>query len=136
MKNYSDTKKELEIARYRLSSLEEKKDLLYVQIIGGTSKQVDVKVTSLNNNDKMTEYLVKTYDLDRKIEASKNEIRTLEYTLKKMELAMREMKDLEYKVFLMRFVDNMKVKQIARKLNYAPSHIYKIIKEIELKCKR
>lgn len=44
---------------------------------------------------------------------------------------MREMKALEYQVFVMRFIDNMKVKQIARKLGYDDSNIYKIIKRIE-----
>lgn len=131
MKNYFDTKKELEIARYRLSALEDKKNLLYVQILGGTSKQTDVKTTSLANNDKMANYLVKTYELDIKIENIKNEIGILEYTIKKMELAMREMKELEYRVFTMRFIDNMKVKHIARKLSYDTSTIYKIIKKIE-----
>lgn len=131
MKNYFDTKKELEIARYRLSALEDKKNLLYVQILGGTSKQTDVKTTSLTNNDKMANYLVKTYELDIKIENIKNEIGILEYTIKKMELAMREMKELEYRVFTMRFIDNMKVKYIARKLSYDTSTIYKIIKKIE-----
>ena len=131
MKNYSDTKKELEIAKHRLSVLEEKKNILYVQILGGTSKQVDIKVTSLDNKDKMTEYLIKSYDLDKKIEVTKNEVGILDYTLKKMELAMREMKALEYQVFVMRFIDNMKVKQIARKLGYEASNIYKIIKRIE-----
>lgn len=136
MKNYFDTKKELEIAKFRLEALEDKKSILYTHILGGVSKQADVKVTrSSGNTDKMTNYLIETYELDRKIEALKNEIGTLEYTLKKMELAMREMKELEYQVFVMRFIDNMKVNQIAKKLGYSREQIYRIIREIQKKVK-
>ena len=131
MKNYYDTKQELEIAKYRLSSLEERKELLYVQILGGTSKQTDVKVNKLSIDDKMSEYLIKTYELDRKIESAKNEVGLVEYTLKKMELAMREMKEIENKIFVMRFIDGLKVYQIARKIGYSKEQTYRIIKNIK-----
>ena len=130
MKNYYDTKQELEIAKYRLSSLEERKELLYVQVLGGTSKQTDVKVNKLSIDDKMSEYLIKTYELDRKIESAKNEVGLLEYTLKKMELAMREMKEIENKIFVMRFIDGLKVYQIARKIGYSKEQTYRIIKNM------
>lgn len=133
MKNYYDTKQELEIAKYRLSSLEERKELLYVQVLGGTSKQTDVKVNKLSIDDKMSEYLIKTYELDRKIESAKNEVGLLEYTLKKMELAMREMKEIENKIFVMRFIDGLKVYQIARKIGYSKEQTYRIIKNIKQK---
>lgn len=133
MKNYYDTKQELEIAKYRLSSLQERKELLYVQILGGTSKQTDVKVNKLSIDDKMSEYLIKTYELDRKIESAKNEVGLLEYTLKKMELAMREMKEIESKIFVMRFIDGLKVYQIARKIGYSKEQTYRIIKNIKIK---
>ena len=133
MKNYYDTKQELEIAKYRLSSLEERKELLYVQVLGGTSKQTDVKVNKLSIDDKMSEYLIKTYELDRKIESAKNEVGLLEYPLKKMELAMREMKEIENKIFVMRFIDGLKVYQIARKIGYSKEQTYRIIKNIKQK---
>ena len=133
MKNYYDTKQELEIAKYRLSSLEERKELLYVQVLGGTSKQTDVKVNKLSIDDKMSEYLIKTYELDRKIESAKNEVGLLEYTLKKMELAMREMKEIENKIFVMRFIDGLKVYQIARKIGYSKEQTYRTIKNIKQK---
>lgn len=133
MKNYYDTKQELEIAKYRLSSLQERKELLYVQVLGGASTQTDVKVNKLSIDDKMSEYLIKTYELDRKIESAKNEVGLLEYTLKKMELAMREMKEIENKIFVMRFIDGLKVYQIARKIGYSKEQTYRIIKKIKQK---
>lgn len=133
MKNYYDTRKELEIAKYRLSSLEEKKELLYVNILGGTSKQSEIKVNKLSVDDKMSEYLIKTYELDRKIESVKNEVGLLEYTLKKMELAMREMKEIENKIFVMRFIDGLRVYQISKKVGYSKEQTYRIIKKIKEK---
>ena len=60
----------------------------------------------------------------------------LKYNLKKMEIAMREMKELEEKVFVMRYIDNKKVKHIARELNYTEKNIYRVLDIIKEKIEK
>ena len=86
--------------------------------------------------DTYAKYIAEVYELDKELELKKNEVNMLKYNLKKMEIAMREMKELEEKVFVMRYIDNKKVKQITQELNYTKKNIYKILKKIKEKIEK
>jgi len=51
--------------------------------------------------------------------------------LKEMENCLRQSKGLKNKVFVMRYIDGIKVRDIAWKLNYAECYIYKILNFID-----
>lgn len=135
MKDYNDTKAELNIAEIRLSVLEGKKDRLFQQMMPQASKIKEVVISGSNQSDAYTEYMIKVYDLDKEIEKKRNEVNNLKYNLKKMELELKEMKGLEEKVFTMFFIDGIKVKEIARKLSYSKENIYKTLEKEKMKLK-
>lgn len=65
IRNYTDTRCELEMAKTRLSFLMDKKERLYRKYFPVTSKIKEVMSTgNLQNNDKMAEYLSELHDID------------------------------------------------------------------------
>lgn len=55
------------------------------------------------------------------------------YFLKKKELELRESKEVNDRLYVMYYLDNMKVKHIAIKINYSKEQTYRYIREIEEK---
>ena len=136
MKNYYDTQKELEVAEIRLNVLQNKKNILFEKMMPKASQIKEIVTSGGKQEDTYAKYIAEVYELDKEIELKKNEVNMIKYNLKKMEIAMREMKELEEKVFVMRYIDNKKVKHIARELNYSQENIYKILNTIKEKVQK
>lgn len=136
MKNYYDTQRELEVAEIRLNVLQNKKNILFEKMMPKSSQIKEVVTNGGKQEDAYAKYIAEVYELDKELELKKNEVNMLKYNLKKMEIAMREMKELEEKVFVMRYIDNKKVKHIARELNYTEKNIYRVLDIIKEKIEK
>lgn len=136
MKNYYDTQKELEVAEIRLNVLQNKKNILFEKMMPKASQIKEIVTSGGKQEDAYAKYIAEVYELDKEIELKQNEVNMLKYNLKKMEIAMREMKELEEKVFVMRYIDNKKVKHIARELHYSQENIYKTLNTIKEKVQK
>lgn len=136
MKNYYDTQKELEVAEIRLNVLQNKKNILFEKMMPKASQIKEIVTSGGKQEDTYAKYIAEVYELDKELELKKNEVNMLKYNLKKMEIAMREMKELEEKVFVMRYIDNKKVKHIARELNYTEKNIYRVLDIIKEKIEK
>lgn len=126
IKNYYDQQQELYTANLRLQTLEEKKKIYFnATQPKATAIKDEIVSTSFYNSDTMSTYVIKIEKIDKEIDILKEEIKTLEYYLRKMEDALRKMEGSLEKIFVAKYIDGLKVKQIARRVHYSPSHIYR-----------
>jgi hypothetical protein len=108
IRNYNDTKNELEIAKHRLSWLLERKERIYQRYCGvNTSTLNGVKVqTSKTNKDNMAVYLDKLdakqqngLSLNEEILHQEDTVKQLDYYINLMNNNLKQMKGLEYKLY-------------------------------------
>lgn len=131
MKNYYDQQLELELAKNRLATLKEKKELYFEETQPKSKKINGVMVqSSIVDNNKFLEYTAKIEYLDDEIEVLENEIRILENHLIRMECNLKTMKGILEKVFVDRYINGLSIKKIAKKYNYSESNIYELLKKI------
>lgn len=131
MKNYYDQKQELEVAKTRLKTLKEKRQLYFNETQPKSKKINGVMVKSTpTHTDKFLEYTTKVEVIDDEIEMLEHEIRILSSYLRRMENSLRSMKGILEKVFVDKYVDNMAVTEIALKNNYSQVQIYRYLKKI------
>lgn len=132
MRNYFVQIQELRIAEARLDTLIEKRIRLKNKIRSCTKELKDNLGSSSFSNDKMAEYMINLEKIELDIEELKEEIECLKHNLGIMEQALKEIKDVEQEIFLLRYRDNLKVKQIARKVGYSIPRVYQFLDEINL----
>ena len=131
MKNHYDQQLELELAKNRLATLKEKKELYFEETQPKSKKINGVMVqSSIVDNNKFLEYTAKIEYLDDEIEVLENEIRILENHLIRMECNLKTMKGILEKVFVDRYINGLSIKKIAKKYNYSESNIYELLKKI------
>lgn len=131
MKNYYDQQMELATVLFRIATLQEKK-ALYFNRTQPSSPKFGEKVDSSHvNSEPFLVYAQKVEDIDKELEVLKKEADILEKYVKKMESSLRDMKGILERIFVDRFIDNMEVKQIAKRYNYSESHIYELIRDIK-----
>lgn len=108
IRNYTDTKCELEIAKTRLSLLMDKKEKLYCKYFPITSRPKEIVVDGgERNNDKMADYLheLLTVDigtgmsLEGEIEHQQKHIEYLQGYLNEMNTTLSKMTGLEYVLY-------------------------------------
>ena len=131
MKNYLDQQKELEIARARLQTLKEKKEI-YFNKTQPKSKQFDkVMVQSSRvNNNLFLEYTSAIEVLDDSLEILNEEINAMEYYLRNMENSLRSMKGILERIFVAKYIDGLNVTQISEKTHYSQAQVYRYLKQI------
>lgn len=131
MKNYYDQQLELELAKNRLTTLKEKKELYFEETQPKSKKINGVMVqSSIIDNNKFLEYTAKIEYLDDEIDVLENEIRILENHLIRMECNLKTMKGILEKVFVDRYINGLSIKKIAKKYSYSESNIYELLKKI------
>lgn len=69
--------------------------------------------------------------IDERLQAVKEVLDTQRAMLKEKESELRKSLYLDDKVYRMHYIDKMNVYKIARALNYAESHIYRSLRQIE-----
>ena len=108
IRNYTNTKCELEIAKTRLNLLMDKKEKLYCKYFPITQKIKEVVVDGgEHNNDKMAEYLHELHDIDpntgkslaNEIETEQQNIDKLQNYLDTMAESLSKMTGIEYQLF-------------------------------------
>lgn len=109
IRNYTDTKNELEIAKNRLYILETRQQQLFSKYFPITSfiKDVDIQSSHISNDDNMVNYLTEMDKIDHdtkmslrdEIMCQKAIINTLKPYIANMECNLRTMKSIEYKLY-------------------------------------
>lgn len=127
IKNYYDQQRELNTAKSRLKTLEEKRKIYFNATQPKAVVIKDTVVMSPPENDVLTKYMAKIEKIDKEIEILKQEIAVLEKDKESMEENLRKMKGTLQKVFVARYIDGLTVNQIAKQTNYSGPHIYHLL---------
>ena len=130
MKNYLDQQQELKIAIERIKTLKEKKKIYFELTQPKASGMKDVVVTNSTKSDMFYEYIKKTEAIDAEIAVLEQEIALLKKTLRKMEKSLRKMNDRLTRVFILRYIEGLTVREISLRTNYSESHVYRILTNI------
>ena len=131
VKNYYDQQMELATVLFRIATLQEKKTLYFDRTQPSSPKYGEKVSASHKPSEPFLEYTAKVTDIDKELEELYKESAILEKYLRKMEINLRSMKGLLENIFVDRFIDNMDVKQIAKKYHYSESRIYDLIRDIK-----
>lgn len=108
IRNYTNTKCELEMAKTRLNWLMDKKEKLYCKYFPITARPKEIIVDSSNvNNDKMADYLAELHDIDigtgkslaEEIEDEQQNVDKLQGYLNNMAESLSKMSGIEYQLF-------------------------------------
>ena len=133
MRNYYNQYNELKMAKARLNSLEEKRKM-YFQMALPHSPKIGNKVnTGGAVNDLFAAYLSKIEAIDAEIKIVKEEIKLLQKGLNEMAQCLSRMDGTLVKIFVLRYIDGLNVKQICHEMAYSRAYIYQkinIIKKI------
>ncbi len=108
IRNYTNTKCELEMAKTRLSLLMDRKEKLYCKYFPITPKIKEISVDGgLKNNDKMADYLHELHEIDigtgkslaEEIKYQQENIDKLQTYLNNMANSLSKMTGIEYQLF-------------------------------------
>lgn len=130
MKNYYDQIHELNIAKLRLKSLQQKRDLYFEFTQPGGNSFDEPNVMGGVKNNKFDIYVEKVEEINYKIKMVESEIIILKENLECMEKSLRSMKGNLEQIFAMRYIDGLSIKQICKKTHYSRPHIYRKLKII------
>lgn len=135
IKNYYAQLSELRIAEARLITLQEKKELLEAKATKTTSAMKDVVAFGGSNNDKMTNYIIKCEELNKKIQETTEEIRILKKGLQRMEEILKHISGIEERVFRLYYIENKNPTQISLIIPCARETVYRYLRKINRKMK-
>lgn len=109
IRNYTNTKCELEMAKTRLNLLMDKKEKLYNRYFPVISKQKEINIKGgEHDKDKMAQYLYELHDvidvgtgmsLAEEINYEQNIISKLEFYISNMDESLSKMTGIEYELF-------------------------------------
>lgn len=130
MKNYYDLQKELAIALTRLKALKEKRELYFNSTQPGGMSYDEPVVMGGTTNNAFDVYAEKVIEIDLQIKLVEAEILITQKHLKAMEDSLRKMNGTLEKIFVARYIDGLTINQIARKMNYSRSQVYRKLQKI------
>ena len=122
---YKEAKKEFEKA------LAKKSQLMYSVLPKSANSEIELVKGSSSN--KFLNYTIKMEEIDKEINVRRNLRDVLEYRLKLKEIELNNSSNILDKVYLLRYVDERKVRYICIKTNYSKTQIYRILEEIKKK---
>ena len=108
IRNYNDTRIELNIAMNKLDQLNEKKNMLYAKYCSLTTENFEDVGRPINKKrDKMIEYLIELEkvnpitgkSLEQEINEQRNIVNKLQYYINLMEYNLQQLEGIEYKLY-------------------------------------
>ena len=119
---YKEAKKEFEKA------LAKKSQLLYSVV--PKSANFENELVKGSSSNKFLNYTIKMEEIDKEINVRRNLRDVLEYRLKLKEIELNNSSNILDKIYLLKYVKNIKVRYIAIKTNYSKRRIYDFINDI------
>lgn len=131
MTNYISLKKRLELCLIHLDTLKEQKEVLNSFLSPKTFRISPIISKGGAAEDHFVTYTYEVISIDRQIELVKREINILQKNISKMEEILRNIDGITYRVFVYRYIDGLRVNDIARKTNYSKRRVYQLLNKIE-----
>ena len=124
---YKKAKKEFEKA------LAKKSQLLYSVV--PKSANFENELVKGSSSNKFLNYTIKMEEIDKEINVRRNLRDVLEYRLKLKEIELKKSDELADKIYILKYIEHLKVKYISIKVNYSKAQTYRILDEILTKIK-
>ena len=124
---YKEAKKEFDKA------LEKKSQLLYSVV--PKSANFENELVKGSSSNKFLNYTIKMEEIDKEINVRRNLRDVLEYRLKLKEIELKKSDELADKIYILKYIEHLKVKYISIKVNYSKAQTYRILDEILTKIK-
>ena len=118
-------------------ALMEQKEMLFLRTLPNAIQIDKEKVSGGIQGNSFDDYLIKKEQLhlDEKIMEIESIIESREKMLKTKEQELRASRNLHDRIYSMRYMDHSRVENIAKKIGYSESQIYRILEIIERKMK-
>lgn len=114
-------------------ALEKKSELLYSVV--PKSANFENELVKGSSSNKFLNYTIKMEEIDKEINVRRNLRDVLAYRLKLKEIELKKSDNILDKVYYLRIVERIKVRQICIKINYSKTQTYRILEEVRKKCK-
>ena len=124
---YKEAKKEFEKA------LAKKSQLLYSVV--PKSANFENELVKGSSSNKFLNYTIKMEEIDKEINVRRNLRDVLAYRLKLKEIELKKSDELADKIYILKYIEHLKVKYISIKVNYSKAQTYRILDEILTKIK-
>lgn len=124
---YKEAEKEFEKA------LAKKSQLMYSVLPKSANSEIELVKGSSSN--KFLNYTIKMEEIDKEINVRRNLRDVLEYRLKLKEIELKKSDELADKIYILKYIEHLKVKYISIKVNYSKAQTYRILDEILTKIK-
>lgn len=130
-KEYYETYYNYRQAIYKLHKIQNKLfDIINAMLSTTAQMKEDVGSSRSNSNDKMLSLTAKKIELEAQEVLAKELVEMHNKRRISDEEELRKSKDTKDIVYIMYFIDHLKVSDISRKLNYVKSYIYNVLSEI------
>lgn len=116
--------------RGQVNDLENKRINL-MSMVGLQSPSTDNLGGSNSLTDKMTMYVAELEEVELNLFKKKKIVEEIKLQLKEKEGELRESKEILDKVYLYKYVDNLKYNQIGLKIGYEKTKTYELINEVD-----
>ena len=124
---YKEAEKEFEKA------LAKKSQLMYSVL--PKSANFENELVKGSSSNKFLNYTIKMEEIDKEINVRRNLRDVLEYRLKLKEIELKKSDELADKIYILKYIEHLKVKYISIKVNYSKAQTYRILDEILTKIK-
>lgn len=116
----------------RLKELLDKKEEAFTRTLPNAIRYDITKVIhSVNTNSALDDYVMNIEAIEQEIRKARVIVYERKEMLNLKEEELRSSKDTNDRIYVMRYLDNRKVSEIARKLNYVQETIYKRLNKID-----
>ena len=119
--------------RLAWDALMEEKEMLFSKTLPTAVQMDKEKVSGGSPSNSFDEYLIRKEQLhlDEQILEAESIINSRFEMLKAKEKELRASKNLHDRIYVMRYIDHSRVVNVARKIGYSESQIYRILEVIE-----
>ncbi len=133
MKNYYDTKRELEIRKLRLKLLYKRREALksLVEPKSVVTDKIIIDPGTIEPDENISNYTHAKIPIDEEIENLEKEIEDLTSTLTGIEKELREHTGLDRRIFVMKYLDKLTSRRIACTVGYSKRHVDRILESID-----
>ena len=135
MKNYYAMLIDINTTEIRLEALREKKEVIEAKLTSCTGGNKEI-ASGTPTNDKMLRYIIELADIESEIEVKESELKILRRSLDKMEQTLarvKEKQDVQSRIFVMKFIEGLPVREIAARIPCDISTVYRQINKINKK---
>lgn len=136
MKNYYAMVIDMNTTEIRLETLREKREVISAKMTSCTAGAKDVVTSGGGADDKVVRYIIELSDIDEEIATLEKELEIIKRNIARMDdmlVRVKGKQDIQSRIFIMKFIEGLSVKQIASRIPCDISTVYRNLGKINRK---